>query len=55
MKRDTHERQLYAWRRLSRAVDRQIVSCGEAKKRAGAWAAAWGARAGFSPSARNVS
>ncbi len=45
MKRNSDEKRLYAWRRLSRAVDRQIVSCGEAKKRAGLWAKAWGVRA----------
>ena len=48
MKRDAHEKRLYAWRRLSRAVDRQITSAGEAKKRAALWAKVWGARAGFS-------
>ncbi len=48
IKRDAHERRLYAWRRLSRAVDRQITSCGEAKKRAALWAKVWGVRAGFS-------
>lgn len=47
MKRDAAQRRLYAWRRLSRAVDRQITSCGEAKKRAALWAKVWGARAGL--------
>jgi len=47
MKRDAHEKRLYAWRRLSRAVDRQITSAGEAKNRAALWAKVWGARAGF--------
>lgn len=47
MKRDTHERRLYAWKRLSRAVDRQITSSGDTKKRATLWAKVWARRAGF--------
>ncbi|ACK80155.1 hypothetical protein AFE_2490 [Acidithiobacillus ferrooxidans ATCC 23270] len=54
MRRNSDERRMYAIRRLSRAVDRQITSAGEAKQRAAFWAKVWGVRAGFSGASSNI-
>lgn len=45
MKRNREEKRMYAWRRLLRAVDRQIVGAGEGKERARLWARCWADRA----------
>jgi hypothetical protein len=45
---DAHQRKVYAARRASRAVDRQLVAGDiETRRRAGAWAIAWGVVAGY--------
>jgi hypothetical protein len=43
MKRDQWQRRAYAWRRLSKAVDRSILS---GDPGAGRWAKAWAVAAG---------
>jgi len=50
MKRDRHQRTAYAMRRMSKAVDRSIVTQDEAvKAKAARWAAAWGRASGIRP------
>lgn len=49
MKHDKHQRQAYAIRRTSRAVDRAITAQDETEKaQAKKWAVLWGRAAGFS-------
>lgn len=50
MRRDIHQRQAYALRRLSLAVDRQIrAKTPPEKEQATRWAAAWGTKTGIRP------
>lgn len=49
MTRTAHQRRAYALRRMSRAVDRQIVATlDQDKARAGCWVLAWARLAGIS-------
>lgn len=48
MTRDKYQRIAYAWRRLSKAVDRAILATDEkAKDQAKKWAALWSKKAGL--------
>jgi len=48
MRRDKHQRQAYAMRRMSRAVDRAILTGDPIRKaNAARWAAVWRRRAGL--------
>lgn len=54
MRRNTPQRQAYALRRLSLAVDRQIrAKTPEEKALATRWAAAWGNKAGLRPAPKD--
>ncbi|GHU34808.1 hypothetical protein AGMMS50256_28980 [Betaproteobacteria bacterium] len=50
MKRDRYQRQAYALRRMSKAVERVVLSKdAEVKTRAARWAEIWRWRAGWGP------